>query len=259
MFVAGERAEQPSDLIRSVSRALRLLEVVGASPAPLTVKAIARRSMLNLSTTYHLVRTLTYEGYLERLPDGRYFLGHAVAHRFHDLCGSLSHRPGAHSVLTHLAATTGHSAYLGRLVSGQVVIVDLVEGPKSPYLEDLEVGLSAAAHATAVGKALLMSLPRRTRMRYLAENGMPPYTSRTPTEPDQLEQELASLRRGDPVEEHGQFRDDVACVAALVPTGGQGEEAPWAVVVSTRGETIPADVSRNAAVAAADLAPRTGT
>ncbi|WP_162450016.1 IclR family transcriptional regulator domain-containing protein [Phytoactinopolyspora mesophila] len=255
--MAGERSEQPSDLIRSVSRALRLLEVVGASPAPLTVKAIARRSSLNLSTAYHLVRTLTYEGYLERLPDGRYFLGHAVAHRFHDLCGSLGHRPGAHSVLIHLSATTGHSAYLGRLVSGQVVIVDLVEGPNSPYLEDLEVGLSAAAHATAVGKALLMSLPRRTRLRYLTENGMPPFTSRTPTEPDQLERELAGVRAGEPVEEHGQFRDDVACVAALVPTQAHAEDAPWAVVVSTRGETIPAEVPRQAALAAADLS--TGT
>ena len=73
--------DQPSDLVRSVSRAFRILEEVGASPAPLTVKAIARRCQLNLSTSYHLVRTLAYEGYLVRGPDGRYMLGSSVAKR----------------------------------------------------------------------------------------------------------------------------------------------------------------------------------
>jgi hypothetical protein len=43
--------DEPSDLVRSVSRAFRVLEEVGASRAPLTVKAIARRCQLNLSTT----------------------------------------------------------------------------------------------------------------------------------------------------------------------------------------------------------------
>jgi DNA-binding IclR family transcriptional regulator len=62
----------PSDLIRSVSRALRILEQVRASAEPLPAKVIARRCELRLSTTYHLVRTLAYEGYLVRRPGGAY-------------------------------------------------------------------------------------------------------------------------------------------------------------------------------------------
>ena len=54
---------EPSDLIRSVSRALRVLESVGRAPRGLTVKQIARRCELTVATTYHLVRTLAYEGY----------------------------------------------------------------------------------------------------------------------------------------------------------------------------------------------------
>ncbi len=52
---------EPSDLIRSVSRALRVLESVGRAPRGLTVKQIARRCELTVATTYHLVRTLAYE------------------------------------------------------------------------------------------------------------------------------------------------------------------------------------------------------
>jgi hypothetical protein len=66
---ASSRGPEPEDLVQSVSRALRVLEVVTTSPG-LPVKAIARRSGLNLSTTYHLVRTLAYEGYVRRLSDG---------------------------------------------------------------------------------------------------------------------------------------------------------------------------------------------
>src|SRR5215207_2292631 len=150
-----DESPEPSDLVRSVSRAFRVLEEVGGSKAPLTVKAVARRCRLNLSTAYHLVRTLTYEGYLTRGADGRYSLGPSVARRFHDLLGSLDQPPEVHEVLRHLSAMTRRTAYLGRFVSGRIMITDLVEGPESPYLEDLEVGLDVAAHATVIGKALL--------------------------------------------------------------------------------------------------------
>src|SRR2546423_15477072 len=121
--------DEPSALVRSVPGAFGVRERVGASPAPLTVKAIARRCRLNLSTTYHLVRTLTYEGYLVRGPDGAYVLGASVAHRFHDLQTSLRQPPEVHAVLLNLSAVTGRPAYLGRIVSGRIVITDLVEGP----------------------------------------------------------------------------------------------------------------------------------
>lgn len=62
----------PSDLVRSVSRALRVLEVVAEAATPLSAKEVARRSGLHLSTAYHLLRTLCYEGYLLHEPTGDY-------------------------------------------------------------------------------------------------------------------------------------------------------------------------------------------
>ena len=65
---------RPDDFVQSVGRAMRVLEVVGREPG-LPVKAIARKCALNISTSYHLVRTLAYEGYLVRLPNGTYVIG----------------------------------------------------------------------------------------------------------------------------------------------------------------------------------------
>ena len=242
---------EPSDLVRSVSRAFRILEEVGAGAAPLTVKAIARRCEINLSTAYHLVRTLTYEGYLVRGQDGRYLLGSSVARRFHDLQASFDQPPEVHQVLRHLSAMTRRTAYLGRFVSGRILITDLVEGPESPYLEDLEVGLNVAAHATVIGKVLLASLPRAGRAAYLSEQGMRRFTARTVTDTDELEFELAGVRAGRPVLEHGQFRDGVSCVGALV----NRDDDSWAVVASTRDEEVPTEVVWHTLRAAEDLAP----
>jgi DNA-binding IclR family transcriptional regulator len=247
-----DEAPEPSDLVRSVSRAFRVLEEVGASSAPLTVKAIARRCQLNLSTAYHLVRTLVYEGYLRRGADGRYLLGSSVASRFHDLLTSLDRPREVHQVLRHLSEVTRRTAYLGRFVSGRIMITDLVEGPESPYLEDLEIGLDVAAHATVIGKVLLAALPRDRRAEYLAEQGMRRFTSRTTVDTDSLEAELAVIQAGRPVLEHGQFRDGVCCVGTLVPRD-RADDAWWAIVTSTRDDEVPGELTWHTMRAAEDL------
>ena len=65
-------------LIRSVQRALRLIEVVAEREGRATAKEIARATGLPLATTYHLLRTCTHEGWLQRLDDGTYVLGHRI-------------------------------------------------------------------------------------------------------------------------------------------------------------------------------------
>jgi DNA-binding IclR family transcriptional regulator len=245
---------EPTDLIRSVSRALRIIEEVSASPHPLPVKVIARRCQMNLSTAYHLVRTLCYEGYLMRLPDGGYVAGLEVAERFHELMSSM-HRPAeARSVLRNLADVTGHSAYLAGITGDRLVVVDVVEGGRSPWLEDLQPGLDTAAHATAVGKALLTTLPARARGKLLTAHGMRPFTPNTVTEPGQIEWELGRLRPGDLVMEHGQFRDEVCCAGVAV----RGHDGWWALGSTVRGLTLPAPLLAELRVAATALshAPR---
>lgn len=245
------RHAEPCDLIRSVSRALRVLEEVGRADRPLPVKAIARRSRLNLSTAYHLIRTLCFEGYLTRLPGGDYVIGPSVASRFHDLVSSLGRPPEVRVVLRHLAEHTGHSVYLARLRDGQLVVADVIEGPRSPYLEDLQVGLDAAPHATALGKALLRELPARHRRRWLAEIGMRPFTSRTPTDPEAVEAELVPVPRHGILVEHGQFREGVSCAGASLRSAGG--TVVWAVGVSSRDDELPRTLLDQLDLAVRDL------
>ncbi len=248
----GETLAPPEDFVQSVGRAMRVLEVVSARPG-LPVKSIARRCSLNISTTYHLVRTLAYEGYLVRLPGGTYVIGEAVARRFHELVTSLERPPETATVLRQLSDRVGLSSYAGVLQDGRVTVVELAEAPGSPYLEDFEVGLDVAAHATALGKALLIAMTTRQRHQFLSDHELRPFTARTHTDVGELEAELRALPGRPTVSEHGEVRDGVACTAALVPRRVP-EDPAWAVVVAIAEEEVSDRIATEVALAAADLA-----
>lgn len=220
----------PSDLIRSVSRALRLLEEVGDHPAGVNPKRLASRCGIRLATVYHLLRTLRYEGYLERLASGDYVLGPEIAGRFRDLRSALAHPPPVAAVLRDLAATTGHSAYLARFVSGRITITGVAEAPRSPPLEDLIVGFNEGAHATALGKALLSTLERAELARYLRDTGMRRFTRYTITEDGDLASDIDAYAGRGLFAETEQYRRGVGCVATLVrrPT----DDGWWALGMS---------------------------
>ena len=235
------RSERPpSDLIRSVSRALRLLEEVGNHPTGVNPKRLASRCGIRLPTAYHLLRTLRYEGYLDRLPSGDYVLGSAIAERFGDLAPALAGPPPVRAVLADLARHTGHSAYAARFVDGRVTITDVVEASGSPPLEDLVVGFDDAAHATALGKALLSTLPASPRRRYLREAGLRRFTAATVTTAERLSDELRSAVPAGVFTEVEQFRDGVGCVAALVRRSGNDDAGGcWALGLSHRATHVP--------------------
>ncbi|CAN5917204.1 IclR family transcriptional regulator C-terminal domain-containing protein [soil metagenome] len=228
----------PSDLIRSVSRALRLLEEIGDHPAGVNAKRLASRCDIRLATVYHLLRTLRYEGYLRRLPSGDYVLGPAIAARFRDLTIALANPPPVRDVLRDLAAVTGHSAYLARFVQGRVTITQVVEAPQSPPLEDLVVGFCDGAHATALGKALLSTLSGPDRSRYLCEAGLRPFTPLTITRGTELVDDLRDGARRGVFAEIEQYRDGVGCVATLIQRGVDDVDW-WALGISHRAAQVP--------------------
>src|SRR5262245_42808918 len=127
MAVVRHPQGEPSDLIRSVSRALRVLEAVGQTPRGLTVKQIARRCELTTATTYHLIRTLAYEGYVSRREDGTYVVGLEIADRFRELVSAFQGPVGVVGALRQAATETGYSHYLGTFVGGRVVLASVAE------------------------------------------------------------------------------------------------------------------------------------
>jgi quercetin dioxygenase-like cupin family protein len=128
-----EPGGRPPDFVQSVGRALRVLEVVGRRPG-LPVKTIARLCELNISTTYHLVRTLAYEGYVVRRRDGTYVSADAVARHLADP----THRD-------HVRRTQTSQRAEGTLMQITRSTIDTVKGPGDWFTGDVYIDAVAAA------------------------------------------------------------------------------------------------------------------
>ncbi|HXV92118.1 MAG TPA: IclR family transcriptional regulator C-terminal domain-containing protein [Pseudonocardia sp.] len=240
------RAERGPTLIQSVQRALRLLEVVGEREGRASAKEIARAARLPLATTYHLLRTCAHEGWLQRLDDGTYVLGHRldiVRGQGRAARGVAHARPA----LEWLRDTLGSAVYLARHVDGEVVIVEIVDSPKAPRI-DLWVGVHDAAHATALGKCILGQLPAREREDYLARHPLHDLTPRTATDRRRLKLPAPGAVAVDEEE----YALGVSCLAVpVVPVasveGVEGVEGVGSLgFVTAPGSRVPVQEQRHA-------------
>jgi IclR family transcriptional regulator, acetate operon repressor len=203
-------------LIQSVQRALRLVEAVAATDGRAQAKELARTVGLSLSTTYHLLRTLTHEGYLSRLDDGSYVLGPTltqVASQNRMASVLARARPAMQGLRDELRCPV----YLAVYDDGEIAVVEIVDSPKIPSI-DLWVGIHDSAHATALGKCILGALDEERRRDYLARHPLHALTRNTVTDRRALEDEIqqsAPLSLARDVEE---YAVGVQCLATPVVT-----------------------------------------
>jgi IclR family acetate operon transcriptional repressor len=201
-------------LIQSVQRALRLLEVIAEHNGRAHPKQIARAAGLSLTTTYHLLRTCTHEGWLQRLDDGSYVLGHRIdLVREHGTAArGLAH---ARPALEWLRDELGGAVYLARYLDGEIVVVEIVDSARAPRI-DLWVGIHDAGHATALGKCILGQLAATDREDYLARHPLHDLTPRTVVD----RRRLQLPPPGDIAVDDGEYAVGVSCLAAAVVTAG---------------------------------------
>jgi DNA-binding IclR family transcriptional regulator len=216
-------------LIQSVQRALRMIEVIAERGGRARAKEVARATGLPLPTTYHLLRTCAHEGWLQRLDDGTYVLGHRidVVRQQGTAARSVAH---ARPALEWLRDALGGAVYLARYIDGEVVVADIVDSVRAPRI-DLWVGMHDAAHATALGKCILGQLPVLEREDYLARHPLHDLTPRTVVDPRRLH-----LPSADEVAvDDGEYALGVCCLAATVTTG---REAGAVGVVTTPRDVV---------------------
>ncbi len=207
-------AETAPTLIQSVQRALHLVEAVSARHGRARAKELARDLGLSLPTTYHLLRTLTHEGYLKRLDDGSYVLGPTLLQvATQDRMAATLAR--ARPAMTGLRDELRSPVYLAAYVDGEINVVEIVDSAKAPSI-DLWVGMHDSAHATALGKCILSALAEDERRDYLARHPLHALTRRTVTNRTVLESEIS---RGLPIaRDQEEYALGVKCIAAPVVT-----------------------------------------
>lgn len=208
----------PATLITSVQRALQLLRAASRSPGGAPAKQLARMVGLPIGTTYHLLRTLTFEGYLERLDDGSYVLGEEVATLL-DQSRLQTLLQRTRPALAALRDIVRAPAYLAFHESGEIAVHDIQDSPATPRI-DMWVAFRDAAHATALGRCVLAFLDPKERHDYLARHPLLQMTSRTITNRQALLRSLDQIRAAGVAVEDEEYLPRVASVATPVLAGG---------------------------------------
>ena len=229
---------QPT-LIQSVQRALHIMEALAGRHGRATVKQLARDTGLALPTTYHLVRTLTHEGYISRLDDGSVVMTSRLGELARDSSPQIAEVRG---ILAELRDLVGAAVYFARVEDGEINVSEVVESAKAPRI-DLWVGMHDAAHATALGKAILSALPTDLRRDYLDRHRPSPLTANTMTNVTELlahvessntAQQSASQEDSRAITfDHEEYSPGVSCLASPLVTP-QGQIAAVGLAVPTR-------------------------
>ena len=210
-------AAAPNGHIRSLDKAVDILELLAGAPRGLSLAEIARRLGFNTSTTHHLVATLRSRGILDQDPETRaYRLGYHLVSLINAFVSEADIYALGAGPTRELRDASGDTAYLTVLQERDAFVVFEAPGihpvqtwrPRSPG--------QIVLHGNASGKTLLAHLPEEQRATLLAQMAMTRFTPHTITTREELEAELASIRAQGYALDREEWLLGLACVAAPI-------------------------------------------
>lgn len=143
--------------IKSVERALEILEIFGESSRPITLTEVANLAKLTKTTTQRFINTLFSLGYLNREENKRYFLGTKILSLGFQFLNSSNLITMTKPYLDEFSSEVEMTFNLGVLDNCDVLILHRKEVRK--FLKfDVHPGSKLLAYGSALGRVLLAGL-----------------------------------------------------------------------------------------------------
>lgn len=185
--------ERDVETLRTLQRALSLMETLAEADRGLGLVELTRRLRLNKAVVYRMLTTLMQCGYVVREDGGRYCLSIKVFELGAAVVGRMGLREAAIGPMNQLAGQCGETINLAVLDGNAAVYIDRIECLE-PLRAVLRVGKRVPLHCTALGKVLLAYQPEEEREKLMAEIALERYTPRTITTRERLREELDAVR-----------------------------------------------------------------
>lgn len=224
-------------LIGSVQRALRLLEAVASHAEGAPAKQLARETGLPLPTTYHLLRTLTHEGYLVR-EKGVFVLGDAAVR----LAGGgdvQNRRIKIEDSLARWRDVIGVPVYFALYREGEIELVAVADTPSAPAVEEW-ADFRETAHAHAIGQCLLSQLDLKSRQDHLDRHPVEAITPYTLRNRRALLERLGGLGRMEPLVERQEYALGTVCAAIPITAGSTAAAMAISLPLHQEERLLPA-------------------
>ncbi|MFE3902615.1 IclR family transcriptional regulator [Streptomyces sp. NPDC059153] len=224
-------------LIGSVQRALRLLEAVGAHRDGAPAKQLAREAGLPLPTAYHLLRTLTHEGYLRR--ENGVFLFGTAAERLVDEGSLQNRRSRMTESLSRWRDTIGVPVYCAVYREGEIELIAVADNPTTPAVDEW-ASFRETGHAHAIGQCLLSQLDEKAREDHLDRHPVRPLTRYSVRDRSAFLERLRSLERMEPVIERQEYALGTVCAAIPITAGFNAAAMAISVPLEQEDRLLPA-------------------
>ncbi|WP_443059470.1 IclR family transcriptional regulator domain-containing protein [Streptomyces sp. NBC_00435] len=124
--------------------------------------------------------------------------------------------------LPFLRDEVGAAVYVASYTDGEISITQYADSPTAPAVHEW-VDFREAAHASAVGKALLVQLDEEVRREHLNRHRMEAFTPHTITSPEVLFSELDTRHPGEPLLDLQEYALGTVCAAVPIRTGTEPE------------------------------------
>ncbi|MBK1787804.1 IclR family transcriptional regulator [Prauserella cavernicola] len=208
----------------TLMKGLRVLETLARSHEPRGVSELARQLDLTRSNVHRTLQTLTAAGYARQgSTPGTY----ECTLKLFELSSAVMDRVDVTRVaaphMRRLAEVTEETVHLSTLSGAEVVYLDKIESPQ-PVRAYSSIGGRAPAHCVASGKALLAELSE-SNVDALFGDEVPASTGRGVRDRTELAAELASIRERGYAVNHGEWRESVGGVAAVIVNAAGAVEA----------------------------------
>lgn len=200
----------------SILRALAVLEGVVSAERPISATELNEELDLPKASLHRLCAMLEREGFLQRGLDGRRLLpGHRLNQLALSVFAGSPFRAERHAILQRASGELGETCNLSIPDGGEMIYMDRVE-THWPLRLQFQIGMRVPLHCTAAGKLYLSSLPAPRRKRLIESLPLDRRTSRTLTDPKELEQALKQVRKEGVGTDNEEFIEGMVAVAVPV-------------------------------------------
>ena len=201
--------------IRSVAKAMELLQLLSDAGEAMTLTAISERAGLPKSTVFGLLTTMRDYDVITQHADGKYALGLRLFEYGCRASAFWNISSLARPYLEHLAEATGASAMLSTYENGHIVALDQAEGRDSLRIVTAP-GARLPLHCTSQGKVFLSAMADHEAKRVLSRRTLEPYTPKTLVTWEELVRVMQAARENGYAVEEGEYRFGLCSPSAPV-------------------------------------------
>ncbi len=206
--------KQPKYYVPAVAKTLRVLETLAGADSPATLQSLTHETHLPKSSLYAILATLEMHQYVERDANNAFRLGPRALH-----LGTAKQTTNLsqlfHTEAGRIVEECGETVQMAILDQAEVIYIAREDGNQPVQLVS-QIGKRLPAYATALGKALLATLPHAYVDALFAGRPFATLTSGTIGSLSQLKTELDCVRERGYAHDNEESAIGLQCLAAPI-------------------------------------------